>query len=151
MTDLVSQSTLAAGEPSSRKRSIRLVSVALLLAVSSGCVHRRMTIRSDPPGAMVMVDGEEVGYTPTSLDFTYYGTREVTLVKDGYETLTTMQDVRPPWYQRVPLDFVSDNFLPYQVTNRHEFSYSMQPKVIVTTEEILQRAGDFRSEAQLGQ
>ena len=31
-----------------------------------------------------MVDGGKLGYTPCSVPFVYYGTREITLVKPGY-------------------------------------------------------------------
>ena len=135
-----------------RSPSIRLMLLSgCLMFLATGCLHRRMTIRSDPPGAQVLVDGEDVGYTPASVDFNHYGTREITLVKDGYETLTTLQKVRTPWYQYVPLDFVTDNFLPFQLTNRHDFRYKLRPSVIVPTEELLGRGQYLRSEAQLGQ
>jgi len=123
----------------------------LLAAVQTGCVHRRMTIRSVPSGALVKVDGEEIGYTPVSMDFTYYATREITLTKDGYETQSVMQKVKTPWYQWFPLDMVSDNLLPFEVTNRHEFTYQLQPKVVVPTDELLNRGNLLRSETQIGQ
>jgi hypothetical protein len=47
----------------------RLAFVALMAAVflSNGCVYRRLIVRSDPPGARVLIDGQEVGYTPTGI------------------------------------------------------------------------------------
>ena len=73
--------------------------VAMLLAtISCGCVHRRLTIRSQPDGARVFVDGKEAGFTPTAVDFTYYATREVRLVKPGFETQTFKVPLAPPWY-----------------------------------------------------
>ena len=133
-------------------RALAVVCLAVGLAsLSSGCVHRRMTIQSDPPGALVLLDGDEVVYTPSSVNFTYYGTRECTLMKDGYETLTAMQRVRSPWYQVPPLDFISDNLLPFRVTNRHEFQYRMQPQLIVPTNELLERANSLRTETHIGQ
>jgi len=125
----------------------------LLFAVCSlsGCVSRRMTIRSDPPGALVELDGERIGYTPTSLDFTYYATREITLSKPGFETLTIQQPVPPPWYQVPPLDFVSYNYLPMQLTNRHDFSYRLSPQSYVGEDELLERAGGIRTQSQLAQ
>ena len=98
-----------------------------------------MTVRSDPPGALVMVDGQEMGYTPCSFDFLYYGTREITLMMPGYETLTTLQKVQAPWYQYPGIDFFADNFSPAKITNRHEFFYTMQPQAIVPTDELLDR------------
>jgi hypothetical protein len=109
-----------------------------------------MTIRSDPPGAQVLLDGDEIGYAPTSVDFEYYGTREIALRKDGYDPLTVMQKVQTPWYQWTPLDFISDNLLPFHVTNRHDFTYRLSPSVIVPTGELLNRADELRSEAQVG-
>ncbi|TXT29143.1 MAG: PEGA domain-containing protein [Planctomycetota bacterium] len=99
----------------------------------------------------MLLDGEEVGETPTSVDFTHYGTREVVLQKDGYETLKTLQTVPPPWYQIPVLDFFADNLLPYQLTNRHEFSYQLQPSPTVpSTQGLRERASSVRSEAQAG-
>ena len=74
----------------------------LLLAGVSllpGCVERRYTIRSDPPGATVIVNGEEIGPTPASKSFVYYGEREITLMLDGYETKTVIQPITAPWWQ----------------------------------------------------
>lgn len=122
-----------------------------LLALLPGCVHRRLTINSNPPGARVLLDGEEVGETPTATDFTHYGTREIVLQKDGYDTLKTLQTVPPPWYQVPPLDFFSDNLLPFQLTNRHEFTYQLQPSPTVpSTQGLRERANSMRSEAHAG-
>jgi hypothetical protein len=127
-----------------------LLPLVLIACSLSGCVSRRMTIRSEPPGALVELDGQRIGYAPVSVDFTYYATREITLSKVGYEPLTIQQPVPAPWYQHFPLDFVSDNFLFSQVTNRHEFTYQLQPQVLVSDEELIDRAGTIRTEAEVG-
>jgi hypothetical protein len=123
--------------------------IAVVCSSQCGCVFRRMTVRSDPPGALVMVDGEEVGYTPCSVPFTYYGTREITLVKPGYETLSTLQRVPSPWYQYFPIEFVADNLTPYKITDRQEFNYRLQPQQVVPTNELYDRARSLRSESQM--
>lgn len=138
-------------------RCRKLLRVALaasaLATIGTGCqsVQRRMTIRTNPPGALVIVDGREIGYTPASVDFTYYATREVTLVKDGYETLTTLQSFEKPWYQYPGIEFVSDNLLPVTVTNRHDLTYNMSPTVPQPTGDLRGRADSFRSRALIGQ
>lgn len=109
-----------------------------------------MTINSNPSGARVLVDGEDIGLTPVSMDFLYYGTRQITLIKDGYETLTVMQPVQIPWYQVPPLDFFSDNLLPVKVTNRHFFAYDLQRQKHVPQNELLDRANTLRSESHVG-
>jgi hypothetical protein len=138
-----------------RLRHLIVCGAILLLGSGlSGCLNpsgmnRRITIRSDPPGALVLVEGEELGYTPVSFDFTYYGTREFTLVKDGFETLTVMQKVAPPWYQRVPIDFVSDNFSPFKIRDRRDYTYRLQQQAIVGNQDLLQRAEGLRTEAHV--
>lgn len=134
------------------RRIARLAAIAMVLAVMSGCVHRRLTIRSDPPGAVVEVNGERIGVTPASMDFTYYGTYEIRLTKPGYETLTVRQPVAPPWYQIPPLDAVSDNLLPFQLTNRHDFSWKLRPLTLESNNDAVlrERGQDFRTRARTG-
>ncbi len=87
--------------------------LALVLCASqSGCVQRRLTVRTNPPGALLYVDDYPIGTTPCSTSFTYYGTRKIRLVKDGYETLTVMQSIPAPWYEYTPCDFVAENCRP---------------------------------------
>lgn len=123
--------------------------VAILLLSTGGCVHRRLTIRSNPPAAKVFVDGQDAGLTPATVDFTYYATREIRLVKPGYETMTKLVPVRTPWYQVPPFDFFSDNLLPTQVTNRNEFTFQLVPQVVVPQSELIERANTLRTEARI--
>lgn len=139
-----------------RRLSLRLSLplLAVMLCAESGCMHRRMTIRTDPPGALVEVDGERLGPSPVSTDFLYYGTREVTMSAPGYETLVVSQPVRPPWYQNpfLPFEFITDNLFPFRLTNRQEFSYRLRPRdpQLDVEDRLLERAGDFRSRSQVG-
>jgi hypothetical protein len=129
-------------------RRIWPVALLFLLALSSsGCMHRRLTVRSDPPGAALMVDGEEAGYTPASIDYTYYGTREITLTKEGYQTLTTPIKLKTPWYQVFPLDFISDNFALTKINDRRDVTYILQRENIEPTQNVENRANNLRSEA----
>lgn len=139
----------------SNRRWIRLgVLPALMLVVlsSSGCVYRRLTIRSNPPGAIVEVNGKRIGTTPASMDFTYYGTYDIKLTKPGFQTLTVKQPVAPPWYQIPPLDAVSDNLLPAQVTNRHDFLWNLTPLPAEAFDDnrLRDRGQDYRTRARTG-
>lgn len=132
-------------------RRLFLGATCAVMAIGmTGCMHRRMTIQSNPPGALVLLDGKELGYTPISADFTYYGTREVTLMKDGYETLTINQPVIAPWYQHFPLDFFSDNLAGRKIRDRRNYAYQLQPKVRVPQPNLIDRANNLRSEAHTG-
>ncbi len=107
-------------------------------------------VRSNPPGAMVYVDNQPIGTTPCATDFTYYGTREIRLVKAGYETLTVNQPLPAPWYQIPPLDFVSENIVPQKIQDYRTASFSMVPQVIVPTEQLIARGQQLRQNTQQG-
>ena len=110
-------------------------------------MHRRLTIRSDPPGALVLIDGEEIGTTPVGYDYTYYGTHDITLIKDGYQTKTVPYTLGTPWYQVFPLDFFSDNFAGRKINDWREANFALEPEVLVPTDQLRDRANAFRSDA----
>jgi hypothetical protein len=109
-----------------------------------GCVQRRMTIRSNPPGALVYVDDYQLGTTPVSHDFVYYGTRKIRLVKDGYETLTVRQPFPVPWYEIFPLDFVTENIIPWEIRDERVVDLQMQPAASTPAELVVARAEQVR-------
>jgi len=123
----------------------RIVGTTVLLCLlTSGCVRRRLTIRSTPPGAVVYIDDQLIGSTPVSTQFTYYGTRKFRLVKDGYETLTTLQRLRPPWYQIPPLDFVTENLIGREYRDERILEFNLLPQRLVPNTELLTRANGLR-------
>jgi hypothetical protein len=123
---------------------VALLAASLLVTAASGCVQRRMTIRSNPPGALVYVDDYQIGTTPVSHDFVYYGTRKVRLVKDGYETLTVRQPFPVPWYEIFPLDFVTENIIPWEVRDERVVELAMQPSSSTPPELVVARAEQVR-------
>lgn len=129
-----------------RKRG--LCALALLLICTSGCVERRMTIRTDPPGALVYVNGEEIGSTPVSKSFTYYGDREIVLVADGFQTQRIIQPLPAPWWDNSITDFFSENLIPHQLRDEREFHYRLQPATSPPQAELEQRANELRRQGQ---
>jgi hypothetical protein len=120
-----------------------------LLAAGAGCVQRRLMIRSNPPGAVVFIDNEEIGTTPIATDFIYYGAREIRLVKAGYETLTVLQEIPPPWYQYFPIDFFAENVVPQEIRDERVLDFQLRPQMIVPTEELMQRGEDLRRASRI--
>ena len=132
-------------EPTNR-HAILFIGLAFL---SVGCVERRMTVRSNPSNALVILDGQEVGFTPVSVPFHYYGVRQIKLVKDGYETKVINQHINAPWYQWLGVDFVSEVLIPFRIRDERDYGlnqieYTLQPKLMVPNEQLLQRAQDVR-------
>ena len=123
-----------------------LAAAALIALCAAGCVQRRMTVRSNPPGAFLYVDNYPIGTTPVSTDFTYYGKRQFRLVRDGYETLTVEQRVWPPWYEWFGIDFVSENLIPYTFRDERQLSFQMIPQQIPPSPQLAARAEELRIE-----
>jgi hypothetical protein len=98
----------------------------LLVGVLGGCVERTLTIRSDPPNALVYMNDQEVGRTPLSRRFIWYGYYDVQVRKDGYQTLNATTPVIAPWWQWIPFDFVAE-LLPLRLEDTHAVSYKLQP------------------------
>ena len=124
--------------------------LVLAVLLSSGCVRRRLTVRSNPPGALVYIDDQEIGTTPVSTSFIYYGTRKVRLVRDGYETITVLERFRAPWYQIPPLDFVSENVWPRELRDERILEFQLVPKKVVPRQELLEQAENLRRGSREG-
>ena len=137
----LSRCTGRGGNTYTATRMKRRLALACLIATlcSTGCVRRSLTVTSNPPGALVYLNGTEVGRTPLTRDFTWYGTYDVTLRKEGYETLKTEGKVIAPWWQWVPFDLFAE-LLPLH--DRQALSYAMHPyaQATVDPQQMLRRA-----------
>jgi len=125
---------------------------ALLLGVLSqaGCVERLLAIHSDPPGAAVYLDGEKVGTTPCEVTYVWYGTRDLVLELRGYTLIRQEVTLSPPWWQIIPLDFITDVVIPFTIRDKMAVAYPMEPAP-VTREEVdavLQRADELRKKSK---
>jgi hypothetical protein len=128
-------------------RSLVWLLLAFACATQVGCVERRLTIRSNPPGALVYVDDYPIGTTPVSTSFVYYGTRKLRLVLSGYETLTVLQPIPTPWYEYPVLDFVSENVVPGEIRDERVVDLQLKPQMIVPSQQLLGRAENLRQGA----
>ena len=122
----------------------------VLLTVASGCIRRRLMVRSNPPGASVYVDKQLIGTTPTASSFTYYGTREIEVVADGYRTEKVLRTISPPWYQIPPFDFFSETLWPWEVRDERIVDITLLPEQPLTSETLLARADNLRLQSAQG-
>ena len=122
--------------------------IALSAAAVTGCVERRYVSTSDPPGALVLRNGQPIGATPVDDHFVYYGNYHYTLIKDGFATLQADQNVPSPWYEFFPLDFFSENVVPTHIEDVHRFHYVLQPLQTVNPNVLLQEAEGVRLQGQ---
>lgn len=123
-----------------------LIAIALLgAAACCGCVEREMTITSEPAGALVFVSDREVGRTPVTVPFTWYGDYDVILRRDGYKTLKTHAEINAPWYEVPPLDLLS-HIAPWTYHDRRFLSYPLAKLKLPTDEELIRRADAMKKD-----
>jgi hypothetical protein len=130
--------------------SRRLACLGLLaaLALTTGCVDRRFVFESDPPGSMVEINGRSIGPAPGEVPFVYYGTYQFRFIRDGYETLTCNERISAPWYEYFPLEFVSENLLPFTIHDVHYIRKPLPPMVVIPPDDIVRRAEQLRAQGQ---
>lgn len=131
--------------------SIVLLGVCLALLGGCGRVARTVTITSDPPGAIVYLNDNEIGRTPVTTSFTWYGTYRVRLEKEGYATLALLEPIKAPWFQWVPIDLAYDTIIPGTHHDDHVLGpYKLEPFTPAANADVLARAREVRKEAVEG-
>jgi len=134
----------------SRRLMWGVVLVLGVQATTSGCVRRRMTVRTNPPGATVSVDNQLIGTAPAASPFVYYGTREIRVEKDGYRTETLKTRINPPWYQYPGLDFITETLWPWEIRDERIIDVELVPQVLESTDQVVGRADQLRSQSRAG-
>ena len=124
---------------------MKLMPIAILvgLVAIGGCVEREMTITSDPVGALVFISDKEIGRTPVTQSFLWYGDYEIRLSRQGYETINTHRNLRWPWYETVPLDLLSE-IAPWTYHDRRYLHFKLKKSGQVSEEELIRRAEKLR-------
>jgi len=138
------------------RRGRRAVGTTALLALIASllqmsCVRRTMTIRTVPEGATVRLNDQDIGQTPVTVDFTWYGDYDLVFEKDGYETVRTHKRIAAPWYQVPPIDLFAEAFVPYTIHDHHEVEQELEPRTYPTQDELVQRAKEFRDRTLYGE
>ncbi len=125
---------------------MRWLALFLMLLMLGGCVERRLQLESDPPGALVFLNGEEVGRTPMSVPFDWYGRYEVAVRKEGYETLKDRRWVAAPWWQWPPIDLAAE-LLPLRLVHRPTMRFDLEPATAGDAG-LIDRALELREETR---
>ena len=116
----------------------------------SGCVQRRLIVQSQPEGAFVSIDNQSVGYTPLSVPYTYSGTRQIRLEKDGFKTIEVEQRVRPAWFDTFPVSLITNNFWPTELRDERVLDFQLEPRTQASEELLLDRANQLRGNVLRG-
>jgi hypothetical protein len=140
----------------SAARHILFLGIAAAGMALGGCVERRLVIGSDPAGALVLLNDREIGRTPISVPFTWYGDYDVRL---RYEKnvgttedpkivryyLHTHQTTVAPWYEIIPLDLAAA-LLPARIQDEQVWAFHLPEVQEQTDAELIERARTLKSQ-----
>jgi hypothetical protein len=126
-----------------------LLTLTASLAVTGcyGQVQRTITIDSEPRGALCWLNDSEVGRTPVTVPFTWYGTYGVRLESPGYEAMETTAKVGAPAFQWIGADLFFETVIPGVHTDAHEFRYALKKAEPTDTISLRERAETLRRDA----
>lgn len=110
-----------------------------------GCVERQLTIDTRPAGAVVFLNDEEIGESPVTVSFEWYGDYNVRITKGGYETLKTHRELKSPWYDHFPFDFFA-MLNPKRTVDSYEWTFELSPLQQPSREELIQSAGELKGQ-----
>jgi hypothetical protein len=144
--------------PHPDRRGAAMIRSALVLApaatlvacvLAAGCaVRRELVITSEPPGADIRLDQRMVGKTPYRMEFEAFGTRRLTLYRQGYRVSSESIEIAPPWYAMFPFDFFSEVVFPFGWHYQKNVNVILEPEsgpvTVPDLEKVLEQAEDLR-------
>ena len=118
--------------------------LAAAMLLSGGCMRRTIEISTEPEGALVWLNGREVGRTPVEVNFNHYGTYDLMIQKKGWEPIIDERKAPVPVSDTLGLDLVVE-ILPVDVHHKIHWHIEMEPRDTSTTA-LIDRADALRSE-----
>ena len=117
-----------------------LVAITVAAAFLTGCVERQLTINTQPKDAMVILNDEQLGLSPVTVSFNWYGVYNIRITKDGYETLKTHRRLKRPLHDYFPFDFFAQCLNPQKIVNSYEWTFEMAEKQYPDRQELIDKA-----------
>ena len=124
-----------------------IIAVLSSVVILSGCVERQLTIHTKPAGALVTLNDEEIGVSPVTVAFNWYGDYNVRLSKAGFETLRTHRKLKAPYYDAFPLDFFAETLWPGRIVDSYEWTFELAATEPVQREKLIQDARQLKTRA----
>ena len=136
----------------SRRLAACVVLAGVIISNFTGCngVRRRLTITSEPSGAIVYLNNKEIGKTPISRNFVYSGVYDIKCYKEGYEMKETYYKAGRPWYLYPGIDFFAENFTPGELRDEQTCHITLEQKREIPRNELYANACKLRDEAHNG-
>ncbi len=130
------------------KRGLALLAITPMLG---GCLERTVTITSEPAGALVILNDEEIGRTPVETGFRYFGVYDVRLQREGFEPIVTEKEAVAPIWEYPGLDLLAIA-APWRVKTHLEWHFDLEavpepgtPEAEQSEQELFDRARSLRA------
>ena len=120
--------------------------VLVYTLLSGGCVERLLTINTAPQGALVMLNDEEIGISPVTASFQWYGDYDIRITKEGYETLKTHRQLKGPWYDAFPFDFFAGVLNPNKIVDSYEWTFELKERQEPSRDELIEQAVELKKQ-----
>ncbi len=125
-----------------------VVGISLAVILLAGCVERKLTINTEPQGAKAILNDQDIGVSPVTVPFNWYGDYWVRINKDGYETLNTHRELKAPLHDYPPFDFFAEILYPGRIVDAYEWTFDLAPKEYPTREELIESGDSLRSQLE---
>ena len=130
-----------------RHNAHALLITALLAGILlAGCVERRLIINTEPDDALVVLNDEEIGQSPVTVPFEWYGDYNVRISKEGFQTLKTHRELKRPWYDKFPWDFFAQIVNPKRIVDSYEWTFVLTPLQQPDREDLIEAAQDLKEQ-----
>jgi hypothetical protein len=126
--------------------SALIIAGLIMSLLLGGCVERRLTINTEPQGAIVVLNDEEIGISPVTVSFEWYGDYDVRISKEGFETLKTHRKLKGPWYDHFPFDFFAGVLNPKRIVDSYEWTFTLAKQREPEREELIEDALELKKQ-----
>ena len=113
----------------------------------AGCVERQLTIVTEPQEAVVWLNDEEIGVTPVTVNFNWYGDYNIRIEKPGYDILNTHQLLKRPAHDMFPLDFFAEVLWPGTIEDSYTWTFQLEPYQQASAAKLIEQAHQMREKA----
>ena len=123
-----------------------IIAISITAVLLTGWVERRLTINTNPQGALIALNDEEIGTSPATVSFNWYGDYNIRATKEGYETLKTHRMLKGPWYDKFPFDFFAQLINPKRIVDSYEWTFELAEKKQISREQIIEDAKKLKKQ-----
>ncbi|WP_161491732.1 PEGA domain-containing protein [Sedimentisphaera salicampi] len=127
--------------------AVKLFAASLTLMVMAGCVNRELKVITKPENADVYLNGEQIGSSPVSTNFNWYGTYDVKIAKKGFKTLQQTAEIKRPLHDYFPFDIFAGIFNSGK-TYTYRWHFDLEKAREPSREALVERANNLAERAE---